>query len=1067
MIAENQSEIALPPEQRKRRPDEENPWPGLDYYTEESAEYYFGRDEEIATLLSRIQSSSLTVLYGESGLGKSSLLQAGLFPRLRRSDWLPVYIRLHHSPGDGVENPRSLVEQTRKSIEEAIRRAVRMKYVTLEDGWTIDDTIPKPTESIWRFLHRSNHGLRNPQEKGDMPMALALVFDQFEEFFTLGRVESRQARRKQDEFLGDLADCVENRLPEEVLRKLHDAAQATESPTVGAQRQDGVGAGLGFTELDFTRSDYRIFLSLREDYLAHLHDLADLMPSIKENQMRLLPLTGLQALHAVYNPGRRYLDADRESPDPSRSLVDALVTREIVELVAASHRQWSDKCPDNTEDDGGEIDTQKVTVDPALLNMVCRELNNARQEKGHSQITTEIVDDLLRNKERSILRRFYLDSFKWLSEQRQAEKLQEFVEERLLTPPPECRRNILELGTAERDLQMQGFCDPQAAIRHLVNHRLVRVNKLPGAGVRVMELAHDVLCETVKQSRHDRILRKEGEVEVEQARKRLVEEEARARKADDEAAKARKDAVQALEKIELLERSRRRGRAVIWLAICLVAAIALAGVLGWKTFFLGNESRKESAVFFKEAKTLIEKDLRNGKTAALPHLAVSLKFDPNNLQAAKLLCQTLLENPWARPITVPTQVFWRSDQQIEPGPVGGLDGEPMVLFAASFSPDGKTAVAVGRDGYLHTWTGPTFEKYDRIDLLSGSELQAGFRVGGAAFSPGGNQFVFSPRSNNPTERTRVQLWEWKDGVYRLAQAGVAYDGPFRAVVWSADSRQILFFPSQLENTTASLFLREASQDATAKPVPNVLAADFTPDGKSMAVARPDGTVQILNVETLQQRVSENEHSAFQAGTTSPAGRIFSVIFDPAGKQFLTAGWNEQARLWSLSEHVPKTIPSVERETILRASFAGTSSAFAALCATGSNGTIILRDAATFTSDRYLPVRTFGSVPMVAFGGGGNLMLTLSGSSWSATNTLQVWDLRPLPPFDSQTKIEVNETAPAWLAKLANAVPGIPFNRYTANKHPNLSEIREEYGDHEKYPKKGAYRLVWDRFFSDP
>ena len=40
---------------------------------------------------------NLTVLFGQSGLGKSSLLQAGLFPRLRAERYLPVAIRLDHA----------------------------------------------------------------------------------------------------------------------------------------------------------------------------------------------------------------------------------------------------------------------------------------------------------------------------------------------------------------------------------------------------------------------------------------------------------------------------------------------------------------------------------------------------------------------------------------------------------------------------------------------------------------------------------------------------------------------------------------------------------------------------------------------------------------------------------------------------------------------------------------------------------------------------------------------------------------------------------------------------------
>jgi hypothetical protein len=38
----------------------------------------------------------LTVLFGPSGTGKTSLLNAGLFPRLRESSFLPIAIRLDH-----------------------------------------------------------------------------------------------------------------------------------------------------------------------------------------------------------------------------------------------------------------------------------------------------------------------------------------------------------------------------------------------------------------------------------------------------------------------------------------------------------------------------------------------------------------------------------------------------------------------------------------------------------------------------------------------------------------------------------------------------------------------------------------------------------------------------------------------------------------------------------------------------------------------------------------------------------------------------------------------------------
>ena len=47
------------------------------------AQEFHGRDEEAAELARRVQRKNLTVLFGQSGLGKTSLLRAGLVPRLR------------------------------------------------------------------------------------------------------------------------------------------------------------------------------------------------------------------------------------------------------------------------------------------------------------------------------------------------------------------------------------------------------------------------------------------------------------------------------------------------------------------------------------------------------------------------------------------------------------------------------------------------------------------------------------------------------------------------------------------------------------------------------------------------------------------------------------------------------------------------------------------------------------------------------------------------------------------------------------------------------------------------
>ena len=74
---------------RRGRSIRENPWLGLFSYSEETRAYFHGRDEEGAELARRVQRKLLTVLFGQSGLGKTSLLRAGLVPRLRERGLLP------------------------------------------------------------------------------------------------------------------------------------------------------------------------------------------------------------------------------------------------------------------------------------------------------------------------------------------------------------------------------------------------------------------------------------------------------------------------------------------------------------------------------------------------------------------------------------------------------------------------------------------------------------------------------------------------------------------------------------------------------------------------------------------------------------------------------------------------------------------------------------------------------------------------------------------------------------------------------------------------------------------
>lgn len=67
-------------------------WNMLDSYQE--GQPIFGRDQESVQLTDSVVENIHTVVYGKSGVGKTSVLQAGVFPRLRECNFFPVVIRL-------------------------------------------------------------------------------------------------------------------------------------------------------------------------------------------------------------------------------------------------------------------------------------------------------------------------------------------------------------------------------------------------------------------------------------------------------------------------------------------------------------------------------------------------------------------------------------------------------------------------------------------------------------------------------------------------------------------------------------------------------------------------------------------------------------------------------------------------------------------------------------------------------------------------------------------------------------------------------------------------------------
>jgi len=77
----------------------DNPYRGLEPFTAEHHEVFFGRDWDIDALTRRVMSQPVVVVVGPSGIGKTSLVQAGLIPKLQTHErWSVVLVRPGQDP---------------------------------------------------------------------------------------------------------------------------------------------------------------------------------------------------------------------------------------------------------------------------------------------------------------------------------------------------------------------------------------------------------------------------------------------------------------------------------------------------------------------------------------------------------------------------------------------------------------------------------------------------------------------------------------------------------------------------------------------------------------------------------------------------------------------------------------------------------------------------------------------------------------------------------------------------------------------------------------------------------
>jgi WD40 repeat protein len=792
--------------------DKDNPWPGLESFEEDAHTFFFGRDHEIKLLRDHVLDSQVTVLYGRSGLGKTSLLQAGLFPTLRERHLLPIYVRFDLKPGAAP-----LTQQLHHAVRDSIRADV-------------PDPIPSDAESLWEYLHRNDFELWSAQ---NYPLIPVIVLDQFEELFTLGE----RVPELVDEFRNELGDLAENRIPAQLAARIDD-----DEPLA--------------RQFNLRSRNYKLLISMREDFLPDLEGWCRLIPSLGRSRVRLLHLRTSDALDAVHEPAAHMM-----TPELARRVVGIIAGENLGQgrAPAAPELVFSD----NEQNVAAE-------VEPALLSLFCRELNEERKRRGLARFDEQLIDEASRD----TLSNYYSSCVKDLPDH-----VAEFIESELITEKGFRNSFIREDAVPARLTEEE--------LDRLISSRLVRLEDRYGAPR--IELTHDVLTRAVKEHRDRRRAEDGVAAQMEQERQAAAQREAKL------------DSERQVERERRLESEARAGRRFRWLSAALALATVVAIVMALLAFQASRKAdaaaRDEAALrLIAESRTLLAGlgptgiDDVLGMQKLLAALAIP---SAHHGETSPLLTALYQERDLLKVIDVPEGVS-----------------------SVTYSPDGTRIASGSPDHTVRLWDAKTGQQI-------GQPLHHDDAVTSVAFSPNGTRIA-----SGSADKT-VRLWDAATG-QPIGQP-IHHDDAVTSVAFSPDGTRIA---SGDADHTVRLWNAETGQPIgqPLRHDEAVTTVAVSPDGTRIASGSQDKTVRLWNAETGQPIGQPLRHDdwvnsvafspdgtriataastkvqLWDTATGQPIGQpldhddtVNSVAFSLDGARIATASYNKTIRLWDATE----------------------------------------------------------------------------------------------------------------------------------------------------------------------
>lgn len=455
-----------------------NPWLGLESYQE--GEVLYGRDDDIRDLSQCVLNDIDTLLYGKSGIGKSSILNAGVIPAARRHGYLPVLVRLSHKekqtyllqireaigsamipiPVDESGNQISLSDDECQQREFELKKRIK----------TVVGCKDLDKESLYEFFHR--HTFHDSEGER---IKLLIIFDQFEEIFTLQPDETKKKL-----FFAELADFLNDVMPTDLQQDLmHNTEPQEKIAVIGSGNFGNLFNDLNLgSENEFpeyvTDNDIHLVFTIREDFLSEFEYYSASIPSLKQNRYGLRPINEEQAAQIILRP--------------MPGLIDESVAKLIIEKVTGRTDFELDGVPE-------------IEVDSAVLSLYLNRLYDAKTED-------KITSNLIEQKGSEIIADFYNDAISGISE-----ATIEYLEDMLLNG--QGRRDNITIFDAINDggateTELDVLCNKKKILRQF-NY----------AGDLRIEYVHDILCPVVKMHKDGRLLLKQQEEE----KQRILQEE--------------------------------------------------------------------------------------------------------------------------------------------------------------------------------------------------------------------------------------------------------------------------------------------------------------------------------------------------------------------------------------------------------------------------------------------------------------------------------------------------------------------------------------------------------------